>query len=441
LNTWRQITSHVIGLSLASSVWDLYKREILQSLPLKVDDIPGNSGYLHGLFRALDSLGWVDRASDGIVSWTERGKKLTDQAFRLEVVPELLESFSNEFLEVATGNTEIGDWLRGHQAAPVMLAPDEAGKPGPRELLKRLGWWNGDSWTDAGHQALRQSSIYQYPLSYLPMLRRTEELLFGDCELLRKRLGSGEEVHVDRRADIKFSGQVFSGSVAPVLWDIFLPLLDSNPAFLLDVGCGDGRMLAELGQRAPGVRLVGVDFNPVACEVAAENLRSFPGSLVVTGDVGNPKGLAETLAQHGLDLRDALVVTKSVIHNRPYKVPETRGPGRTQSCCADAQGRLISAADLEGSLIECLRNWKECLGRHGFLIVEVHATPCEVARACAGRTLAPAMELTHCYSGQLLVEPEVYYSAAEAAGLKSKAHREIGQSSFGHFHMTVDHFV
>lgn len=421
--------------------------------------MPGNDGYLHALFRALDSLGWTDRegppgSPELIVRWTDAGRHALESLEGLESVPDRLEQALDlaEGLEVTlpelTGRGPFAEMLAGHWLGPLMLGcllrPETHVPARFQAGLEAIGWMKDGSWTEEGRIARLQAGIYHYPISYLATLMRVEELLFGDPTALRQRSDSGEESHVDRRRDILFSGQVFSGSVAAVLWEHFLPLFDGKPGpqVVVDIGCGDGRMLKELGLRAPQARLVGVEYNPVAREVAEQTLRESPGALALHGDMGDPDGLAKTLESHDIALDSVLWVTKSVIHNRPYRPPSTTGrPTRTTTACAQASGAAIRGGDLEQNLVEFFQAWKPYLGGHGFLVVEAHAVPPEVARLHVGRTIAPALEYTHALSGQLLVEAEIFRDCAREAGLRSLSQSEIGAAAFGHPHMTVDHFV
>ena len=51
---------------------------------------------------------------------------------------------------------------------------------------------------------------------------------------------------------------------------------------LLDVGCGDGRVLGEIGKRFPGKRLAGIDVEPRAVALAGA---LSPGPRYVCGDI------------------------------------------------------------------------------------------------------------------------------------------------------------
>lgn len=458
-HSWHKIVSHIHGLVLSSSLWQLQKRGLLGQRSFKIGEINGNPGYLHALFRALDSLGWVERAGslgtpEMTVEWNDRGAQIIREAACLEVVPTLLE----QALDLAEGtevkmpliehNGPFSEWLLGHQVGPIMLGallrPQNPLQDQAQELLAKLNWHNSQGWTEEGYFASLQAGIYHYPISYLATVMRVEELLFGDATSLRQRTDDGEESHVDRRRDILFSGQVFSGSVAPILWDHFLPLFeaDAPPQTVIDIGCGDGKMLLELGLRAPEARLIGVEYNPVARDVAEENLKGSPGALALHGDMGDPASIAAELARHGIDLDSVLWVTKSVIHNRPYRAPRTSGrQGKTTTVCVDPQGHMIPAGDLEQNLCEFFQSWTPFVRRHGFLVVEAHTVPPQTARQHHNRTLAPVLDYTHALSNQLLIEASLFRSCAYEAGWRSKSQSELGSEAFGHDHMTVDHFV
>ena len=457
--SWRKIVGHVHGLALGASLWQFERRGLLGNRCFQAGEIEGNPGYLHALFRALDSLGWVERRGplntpDMTVDWNERGLEIIRDAACLERVPLLLE----QVLDLAEG-TEVdiptihrrgplADWLLGHQVGPIMLGallrPQEPIPAEADSLLCELGWRDKKGWTEEGHIAFLQAGIYHYPISYLPTIMRVEELLFGEATSLQRRSDAGTESHVDRRRDILFSGQVFTGSVAPILLNHFLPLFEADepPKTIIDVGCGDGRMLLELGLRAPQARLVGIEYNPVARDAAEATLQERPGALALVGDMGDPAGIVAELAAYQIDLDSVLWVTKSVIHNRPYRRPRITGrQGTTTTACVDPQGQVIPGGDLEQNLCEFFQSWTPFVRKHGFLVVEAHTVTPQTARQHRGRTLAPALDYTHALSNQLLIEAGLFRSCAHQAGWRSKTQSELGAAAFGHDHMTVDHFL
>jgi ubiquinone/menaquinone biosynthesis C-methylase UbiE len=71
----------------------------------------------------------------------------------------------------------------------------------------------------------------------------------------------------DRASDLLGFGAPFIERVADAL-----RLTDGD--LLLDVGCGSGTLLAELGRRHPGVRLTGIDADPEILTRARHKLAS-----------------------------------------------------------------------------------------------------------------------------------------------------------------------
>ena len=459
--TWRLICHSVNLLAVATSLLSLSRRQLLPFQPFRVGQLEGNQGYLHGLFRCLDSLGWADRrgaeASPCLeVELTGEGRRLLADLSGLELVNDWLEQAGHflrgDFRLWSPPPADLGlvsEVLQAARLAPLvlfsLLQPDQQLPPGPRQLLHAHLWQDaGGEWTPRGRAGLALGAVFHYPFAYLQTLLQADALLFGDAQSLRRRSGGVEE-HVDRERDILFSGQVFTGSVASVFWELFLPIFESHspPRAVVDLGCGDGLMLAELGRRLdPSVLLVGVEYNQVARQTAARTLAAFPHHRVIEGDIGNPGELVARLREMGVAHQEVVFVTKSVIHNRPYR-PARQPSGRAalgRTAVADGQGAPIDNADLEASLVEFFADWKRFLGGHGLLAVEAHTVPCPTDREHFGRTLSPCLDLTHCYSNQLLVEAAVYRDCARRAGLTSEHPRELGAAAFGHAHMTVDHW-
>lgn len=113
---------------------------------------------------------------------------------------------------------------------------------------------------------------------------------------------------------------------------------EDRPVAMLDAGCGDGYWLARLGD-IPGVRLTGVDFNPVRVERAKE---AAPSATVVCGDLqslsaDNPFDvvLLNQVIEHVRDDVGLLRVVKGLIR-----------PG----------GKLILGAPNEGSWFHRIRH-------------------------------------------------------------------------------------
>ena len=353
--------------------------------------------------------------------------------------------------------------LDGHLAAPFLFL---AARSGGHEALERsrcrpdtVGWlvarvFERMGWTHAadspgrltveGASALAMAGTYGHVLAYLPTLEQVPTLLFGEPPACMPGCAEGAdaETHVHRLLDVAVSGEVFTRFVAEPFLELFLPLFDrvpvaDQPRVLVDVGRGDASMLRALhegvaGRTQRGAHLerlpllaVGVDVSGPAREAAARTLSAagIP-HCVMAGDINDPRRLVHDLGSTGIDVGSALFVCKSVVHNRAVPL-----------------GGVLSPADLERDLTEFFTRWLPFTRAHGFLVAESHTVPARVAAAHLDRSPAVALEATHLYSGQTLVEMPLFHRAAARAGFTSTARRTLGGAVLGHDYMSIDHFV
>jgi hypothetical protein len=486
-----------------------------------------NAGYLHAAFRLLVSQGWLERTgepgSDSLeLRITPDGKQAFEfaQAYATAVtfLPVARDLEMSLFGEDKTGTSSLlprfyqnilSEWglanydvaaqfrrrvrhhLDGHVLTPLMsilslhgILPSSI-KQSPAidlrslkgnidslkvafEILACQGWAKvfGErvEITPQGMLAMACARQYWYPMGYLETFIRVPELLFGDPSVTLATTSTGEESHVDRKLDIRFSGSVFSKMCRTPFLEIALPIFDSSPLesqppSIVDTGCGDGSLLKVLYENIRDRTLrgrnlaqyplvvVGVEPNRVAREVAAANLEaSGIPHHIIDGNVADPKGLARSLNWLAIDPEDALHVGKSVIHNRPYQVPENleqaeKRQAKSTGAFVAPDGSVIRNSFLEQNLVEHFSGWRNLARRHGLLVIEAHTIDPAVAANLIGRTVATVIDATQSYSNQYLVEPEVFLGAAREAGFISRAHREIGESAVGHTVLTIDHFV
>ncbi|GGL79897.1 hypothetical protein GCM10010129_24440 [Streptomyces fumigatiscleroticus] len=365
--------------------------------------------------------------------------------------------------------------LDGHLAAPAAswLPPGPAGSPLPAavppaaaEVLVHLGWarpaTGGCELTEAGRMARTAAAQYGHVLCYLSTLARVPDLLFGTPAQNWAGFTDGHETHLDRDEDLAVSGQVFETTCREPLLDVVLPLfdrpLDRQPRAIVDMGCGDGELLRTLCARirhrtlrgrsldAYPLLAVGADPSSVARRETARRLTAagIP-HLVVDADITAPDHLVRTLARHGVDARDALHVSKSVIHNRRYlghpATPPPEAPPPQAGGYATPDGAAIAPHRMALDLARWFSSWRGLARRHGMVAVEAHAVAPERAAALIGRTPATVFDATHGYSHQYPVTCEVFAWAARTAGFRSRAHREPAAREVGHTILTVDHFV
>jgi len=519
---WDALCRHIDGMAIGTTMAALHERGALAMLaaqdrtefgPLR-ERLAANAGFLHVALRLLADQGWVARQGEPgtdqmTITPTARGRVVMTElagAYPAAVrsLPVRVHSDPGPF-----GTLMRREWglpagvppdvrhqvlshLNGHLVAPVMHAvssgqADIATGRGAAEILAVAGWARLDGQvpelTPDGEIAVSLARQYRYPVMYLPLLRQVPELIFGEPA---KPGDNGEETHLDRELDLRFSGDVFTAACREPFLGIALPLfeaapLDRQPALVVDAGCGDGALLEALylavrERTARGRRLAerplmmaGVDPSPVARRMASARL-SAAGvpHVILDGDIGDPAGLERALAARGLDARDALHVCKSAIHDRAYSGPGPETPDRPASPrAADTQqggvppagappayagppgagayarpdGGAIPASSVALDLAALFRRWLPVASRHGWLVIEAHAAPAAILARLIGRTHATVLDATHGYACQYPVEPGVFAWAARAGGFVSRGHAEPGAATLGHTILTIDHFV
>jgi hypothetical protein len=522
-DVWNAVCRHIDGMAIGSTMAALESHGALRTLAAADQtefgklraSLGANAGFLHVAIRLLADQGWVTCAGEGgtdelTITPTEPGRVVmtrlapayADAARFLPFAGRAAAAVASSgagagagagddadallgpFLERAErgwdlpiAHQQVLSHLNGHLIAPVMygLTRDERPIAGiAARVLALVGWAesDGDSarLTAAGRLAVAMARQYRYPMVYLPLLRSVPGLIFGDPVVTE------DDTHLDRDLDISFSGEVFAATCRAPFLETALPVfrrepLASQPALVVDVGCGDGTLLETLytavrDQTVRGPRLgehpllmVGADPSPVARRVAAARLAAAGvPHLIMDGDIADPGRLTRELAAAGHDAARALHVCKSAIHDRAYaevsgSVAEVSGSalevsGSAESVPPDAMtafarpdGSAIPASRMALNLAELFRRWRPIAARHGWIVIEAHSVRSATAAALTGRTLATALDATHGYSCQYPVEPEVFCWAARTAGFTSRAHHEPGASALGHTQLTIDHFV
>ncbi|HYX59612.1 MAG TPA: class I SAM-dependent methyltransferase [Streptosporangiaceae bacterium] len=495
---WDALCRHIDGVAIGTTMAALHERGALAILtaqdrtefgPLR-ERLAANAGFLHVALRLLADQGWVARQGEPgtdqmTIMPTARGRiVMTELAgaypaavrslrVRVDGEPGPFGTLMRREWGLPAGvppdvRHQVLSHLNGHLIAPVMHAvssgeADIATSRGAAEILAAAGWARLDAdvpeLTQDGEIATSLARQYRYPVTYLPLLRQVPELIFGEPA---KTDEGGEETHLDRELDLRFSGDVFTAACREPFLDLALPLfetapLDRQPALVVDAGCGDGALLEALylavrERTARGRRLAerpllmaGVDPSPVARRMASARLAAAGvPHVIMDGDIGDPAALERALAARGLDARDALHVCKSAIHDRAYEGP---GPERSASPPAGAgayalpDGSAIPASSVALDLARLFRRWLPVASRHGWLVIEAHAAPAAVLARLIGRTHATVLDATHGYACQYPVEPGVFAWAARAGGFVSRGHAEPGAATLGHTILTIDYFV
>ena len=498
---WDALCRHIDGMAIGTTMAALHERGALAMLaaqdrtqfgPLR-ERLAANAGFLHVALRLLADQGWVARQGEPgtdqmTITPTARGRIVMTElagaypaavrslSVRVHDEPGPFGTLMRREWGLPAGvppdvRHQVLSHLNGHLVARVMHAvssgeADIATSRGAAEILAVAGWARLDAdvpeLTPDGEIAVSLARQYRYPVMYLPLLRQVPELIFGEPP---KADDGGEETHLDRALDLRFSGDVFTAACREPFLGIALPLfeaapLDRQPALVVDAGCGDGALLETLylavrERTARGRRLAerplvmaGVDPSPVARRMASARLSAADvPHVILDGDIGDPAGLERALATRGLDARDALHVCKSAIHDRAYEgpapeTPESAGvPPSGAGAYALPDGSAIPASSVALDLARLFRRWLPVASRHGWLVIEAHAAPAAVLARLIGRTHATVLDATHGYACQYPVEPGVFAWAARAGGFVSRGHAEPGAATLGHTILTIDHFV
>jgi SAM-dependent methyltransferase len=308
------------------------------------------------------------------------------------------------------------------------------------DFLSSLGWFEkrNDTYmfTEAGLFYAQRASSYGVTVSYIPMFRKLNELLFGKPSRVLDSEPGQPELHVDREMNVWGSGGAHANyfkEIDRIIVDIFNRPLDEQPKGILDMGCGNGAFLKHLfevvslqtlrGRHLDDypLFLVGVDFNQAALKVTRGNLvRADIWAKVIWGDIGQPEKLAkDLLADYNIELSDLLNVRTFLDHNRPWNEPKYT-PENHQSAGTGAyahRGMRLPNYLVEQSLKEHLEKWRPYIAKYGLLLIELHTLSPELTSKNIGKTPATAYDATHGFSDQYILEADVFLDVVKRVGL------------------------
>jgi len=308
------------------------------------------------------------------------------------------------------------------------------------DIFVYFGWFSkrNDTYqfTDKGFFYAQRASAYGVTVSYIPTLRKLDELIFGNARAAKNAGDEHNEGHVDRQMNVWGSGGAHANYfkiVDEIIIDLFNRPIDEQPKGILDMGCGNGSFVQHLfnvidQQTLRGkmleqypLILVGADFNETALRITKANLiRADIWAKVVFGDIGRPDLLANDLIEnYGVNLEDLLNVRAFLDHNRVWQEPKSDNSARvSKSTGAFAfEGARLSNNLVEESLLDHMNNWSPYVKKFGLLLIELHTVPAELVASNLGKTAATAYDATHGYSDQYIVEVEVFNRIMAEAGL------------------------
>ncbi len=308
------------------------------------------------------------------------------------------------------------------------------------DMLKHLGWFNENNgtyqFTDIGLFFAKRASAYGVTVSYLPLFRNLNEMIFGNPKQILETKPGESEKHVDREMNVWGSGGAHSSYfkiVDEIIIEIFNKPISEQPKGVLDMGCGNGAFIQHLfdviekhtlrGKMLDEhpLILVGSDYNEAALKITKANLiQADIWAKVIWGDIGKPDLLAKELIEnYDVDLKDLLNVRTFLDHNRIFEPPSISTDNRvSNSTGAFAfRGERISNNVIEDSLLGHFQKWEPYIKKFGLLVIELHTVPPEITAENLGSTAATAYDATHGFSDQYIVEINVFNKITAEAGL------------------------
>ncbi|KQT21819.1 polyketide synthase [Chryseobacterium sp. Leaf404] len=309
------------------------------------------------------------------------------------------------------------------------------------DFLTYLNWFKktGENYkfTETGIYFAKRAASYGVTVSYLPLLNKMDDLLFGNASKIREIADGEDEIHVDRAMNVWGSGGSHSNyfKVAnDFIIQIFNQPIHLQPKGVLDMGCGNGAFIQHIFETIERYTLrgkmleehplflVGADYNQAALKVTRANLiNNDIWAKVIWGDIGNPKQLADDLREnYEIELSDLLNIRTFLDHNRVWKAPENSQPERisTSSGAFAHSGKRLPNNLVEESLKEHLELWLPYIQKNGLLIIELHALDSKLTAENLGRTPATAYEATHGFSDQYILEVDVFKKICLETDLK-----------------------
>jgi len=306
-------------------------------------------------------------------------------------------------------------------------------------ILANLGWFtikNGSyEFNEYGLFFAKRASAYGVTVSYIPTLRKLDDLIFGNPLILNNIEKESDEVHVDREMNVWGSGgahSIYFKVVDKIIIDLFNKPIEEQPKGILDMGCGNGAFLTHLfsvieNQTYRGtilddypLTIIGVDYNKAALKVSRANLiQADIWAKIIWGDIGNPELLAKDLREnYDIELESLLNVRTFLDHNRIWEDPNSNSQRVSSSTGAYAyQGKRINNNLVAESLKNHIKKWTPFVGKFGLLLIELHTVKPELVAQHLGKTAATAYDLTHGYSDQYILELNEFLTVIQKAGL------------------------
>ncbi len=309
-------------------------------------------------------------------------------------------------------------------------------------FLAFLGWFTKTDdtfeFTNKGVFFAKRASAYGVTVSYIPMLRHADHLMFGNLENRNLHDKFSAEMHVDRKMNVWGSGGAhgaYFSHIDELVIKLFNRPIEEQPKGILDMGCGNGAFLIHLfdiiekktlrGQMLEEhpLMLIGADYNKEALQKSRENLiKADVWAKLIWGDIGDPDLLANDLkATYDVNLVDLLNVRTFLDHNRIW---EERNGAEKQIAFSNkstgafaSKGKYLSGNEVANNLFQHFKKWKPYIEKFGLIFIELHTINPSLTSKNIGLTAATAYDVTHGFSDQYILEIDVLHEVLERLGL------------------------
>lgn len=121
------------------------------------------------------------------------------------------------------------------------------------DFLTHLNWFTKKNdhyqFTETGLFYAKRAAAYGVTVSYIPTLRKMDELLFGNPTILRNIGEHEEELHIDLKMNVWGSGGAhaeYFKIVDQIIIELFNRPIAEQPIGILDMGCGNGAFLEHM---------------------------------------------------------------------------------------------------------------------------------------------------------------------------------------------------
>ncbi|PWT90098.1 MAG: hypothetical protein C5B54_07785 [Acidobacteria bacterium] len=440
-----------------------------QSMPLEaiIGELNANSGHFSVAMRMMESLHWIKRNDANEYFLTDESKTageipsdileifhfpITDYIRTGAQAEQIRKYFDRSRQRWSISSALIADFLDGLLWVPILMELRKQGLANPQkwgllpdavredlsEMFVSKGWAESDTLTltELGRFLTDRILIAGTTASYVPMLSRIGDLLFGDASSVFQRNLNGEELYLDRALNVVSSGfqhEKYFSDVDETILSIFNSPLAEQPDYLADMGCGDGSFLArayevilqsERGkvlQEKP-LWLIAIDLNDQALEVADRTLAGIPHFLI-RADISQPEMLMERLLEKGIDPKRVLHIRSFLDHNRRFITPsnlQKRPEVPYSSISVDRDGSLLAPEQMVRNLVGHFQRWRAIISDHGLIVLEVHCLPPKIVHRFIDKTESLHFDAYHGFSLQHLLEADVFLMCAAEAGIFPK---------------------